>query len=236
MKTKKLYILLTVAVELISGMMFAQDYNFEDERIKMVNNQIVARGITHKATIRAMKTVPRHLFIPKHQWVYAYNDRPLPIGYGQTISQPYIVAYMTAVLELDKKDKVLEIGTGSGYQAAVLSEIVDSVFTVEIVDELARNVKTKLMELGYINIWVKSGDGYFGWQENAPFDKIIVTAAAEEIPPILVDQLKEGGKMILPIGPEFSMQYLVLVEKKGGKIIKYNMLPVRFVPFTREEE
>lgn len=213
----------------------AQDKSFEMERINMVNNQIVARGIKHKATIEAMNKVPRHLFVPEYLWGNAYTDRPLPIGYDQTISQPYIVAYMTAILEPETGDKVLEVGTGSGYQAAVLSEIVDSVFTIEIVDELAVNVDKKFKKLGYNNIWVKSGDGYFGWEEHAPFDKIIVTAAAKEIPPLLITQLKEGGKMILPVGPEFGLQYLVLVVKEKGKIKKYNKLPVRFVPFTRDE-
>lgn len=201
----------------------------------MVNNQIVARGIKHKATIEAMKKVPRHLFVPDYLLSRAYTDRPLPIGYDQTISQPYIVAYMTAILEPVKGDKVLEIGTGSGYQAAVLSEIVDSVFTIEIVDELAESVDRKFMELGYDNIWVKSGDGYYGWTEHAPFDKIIVTAAADELPPLLIEQLKENGKMIIPVGPRFGLQYLVLIEKKNGKIKQYDKLPVRFVPFTRDD-
>lgn len=213
----------------------AQEQSFEMERIDMVNNQIVARGIKHKATINAMKVVPRHLFVPDYLWSNAYTDRPLPIGYDQTISQPYIVAYMTAILEPEAGDKVLEVGTGSGYQAAILSEIVDSIFTIEIVDELAANVDKRFKELGYDNIWVKSGDGYFGWKEHAPFDKIIVTAAAEEIPPLLIDQLKEGGTMIIPIGPEFGLQYLVLLKKKSGKLIKHNKLPVRFVPFTRDD-
>lgn len=213
----------------------AQEKSFEMQRINMVNNQIVSRGVKHKATIEAMKVVPRHFFVPSYYQDNAYTDRPLPIGYDQTISQPYIVAYMTAILDPDKEDKVLEIGTGSGYQAAVLSEIVDSVFTVEIVDELAASVKIKLDTLGYKNIWVKSGDGYYGWAEHAPFDKIIVTAAADDLPPHLIEQLNENGKMIIPIGPKFGAQYLVLIEKKNGKIKRYNKLPVRFVPFTRED-
>jgi len=204
------------------------------ERKRMVNNQIKARGIIHQATLEAMEKVPRHLFIDDDLWDKAYWDGPLPIGYGQTISQPYIVAYMTAVLEPEKKDKVLEVGTGSGYQAAVLSEIVDNVYTIEIVDELAKSVDKKLKELGYRNINVKTGDGYFGWKEHAPFDKIIVTAAADKIPLPLIDQLNEGGKMIIPVGHEYGIQYLILVEKKGGQIIKHNKLPVRFVPFVHE--
>jgi len=205
------------------------------ERKQMVDNQIRARGVTHQATLKAMEKVPRHLFISDELWDKAYWDSPLPIGYGQTISQPYIVAYMTAILEPEKGDKVLEVGTGSGYQAAVLSEIVDSVFTIEIVDELAKTVEQKFKNLGYRNINVKSGDGYFGWTEHAPFDKIIVTAAADKIPAPLIRQLAEGGKMIIPIGSEYGVQYLVLVEKKDGKIIKHSNLPVRFVPFVHDE-
>jgi len=232
----KKQILYLFCLVFLSGTGCSQEDQYTMQRKQMVVRQIEARGIRHQATIDAMKIVPRHQFIPEYLWSSAYRDGPLPIGYSQTISQPYIVAYMTAILEPEKADKVLEIGTGSGYQAAVLSEIVDSVFTVEIVDELVTKVKKKLEELGYKNIWVKSGDGFFGWEEHAPFDKIIVTAAAEEIPPLLFEQLKEGGKMILPVGPEFGTQYLILVEKKDGKIKKHNKLPVRFVPFTREEE
>jgi protein-L-isoaspartate(D-aspartate) O-methyltransferase len=213
----------------------AQERTFEMDRQNMVDSQIKSRGIKDKATLEAMETVPRHLFIPEYLWGQAYRDGPLPIGNGQTISQPYIVAYMTSLLEAEKEDRVLEIGTGSGYQAAVLSQIVDSVFTIEIVEELANSARETFRKLGYDNIWVKHGDGYFGWPEHAPFDKIIVTAAAEKIPPLLVEQLNEGGKMIIPVGPEFSVQYLILVEKKNGKVKETNMLPVRFVPFTRDD-
>ena len=206
------------------------------ERYDMVNSQIASRGIKNKPTLDAMRKVPRHLFVPDYLMGNAYKDTPLPIGYSQTISQPYIVAYMTALIEPEANDRVLEIGTGSGYQAAVLAEIVDSVFTIEIVDELAKESADRLEKLGYENVFVKAGDGYFGWPEKAPFDKIIVTAAAEEIPPLLIEQLEEGGKMILPVGPEFSVQYLMFVEKKNGRVLKTNVLPVRFVPFTREEE
>jgi protein-L-isoaspartate(D-aspartate) O-methyltransferase len=225
--------LLVFAITLTSC---AQEGNFEMERKKMVDSQIKARGIEHKATLEAMEKVPRHLFIPEYLWGQAYRDGPLPIGEGQTISQPYIVAYMTSLIEPEKEDRVLEIGTGSGYQAAVLANIVDSVFTIEIVDALAISAEETFENLGYKNIWVKNGDGYFGWPEHAPFDKIIVTAAAEEVPPLLVEQLKEGGKMIIPVGPVFSVQYLILVEKKNGKVKQTNMLPVRFVPFTREDD
>lgn len=220
----------------ISGAMFSQVDDFIMQRKDMVNRQIKARGIKHQATLDALEKVPRHLFIPDQLWDKAYRDGPLPIGHGQTISQPYIVAYMTAMLEPKRTDKILEIGTGSGYQAAVLSEIADSIFTIEIVDELAIQVDKKLKQLGYKNIYVKSGDGYFGWAEHAPFDKIIVTAAAEEVPPILIEQLNEGGKMIIPVGPQFGAQYLMLIEKRDGEIIKRNKLPVRFVPFTRDDE
>ncbi len=224
-------LLLTVNSVELSG----QTDTFEMERKHMVNTQIRARGITFQPTLDAMLKVPRHLFIPDYLINQAYRDGPLPIGYGQTISQPYIVAYMTSVLKPEKTDKVLEIGTGSGYQAAVLAEIVDSVFTVEIVPELAERAEKILKQLGYSNVWVKSGDGYFGWEEHAPYDKIIVTAAPEEIPQPLIDQLKEGGKMIIPVGGEYSYQYLILVEKKKGEVIEKTMLPVRFVPFTRKK-
>lgn len=220
---------------LFVGQLTAQQRSFEMERKKMVSGQIESRGITHEATLEAMNKIPRHLFIPDYLWGHAYNDGPLPIGYGQTISQPYIVAYMTSLIEPEKGDKVLEVGTGSGYQAAVIAEIADSVFTIEIVRELAQSAREKFAELDYQNIYVKHGDGYFGWEEHAPFDKIIVTAAAKEIPPILIEQLNEGGKMIIPVGAEFSVQHLILVEKKNGKVSKENMLPVRFVPFTRDD-
>ena len=237
MKIIRLSIVLIAQLIFFTSLEFqAQNRTFEMERNDMVNKQIKARGITHKATLEAMQKVPRHLFIPEYLWGSAYNDNPLPIGYRQTISQPYIVAYMTSLIEPKATDKILEIGTGSGYQAAVLGEIADSVFSVEIVEELAESAANMLEQLGYDNIWVKSGDGYFGWPEHAPFDKIIVTAAAEEIPPLLIEQLKEGGKMILPVGPEFSAQYLILVEKRNGKLIEKNMLPVRFVPFTRDAD
>lgn len=229
--TYVIVLLLTAILPGLSG----QNINFEMERKHMVNTQIRARGIDEQPVLDAMLKVPRHLFIPDYLINQAYRDGPLPIGYGQTISQPYIVAYMTSALKLKKTDKVLEIGTGSGYQAAVLAEIVDSVFTVEIVPELAERAEKLLKQLGYKNVWVKSGDGYFGWEEHAPYDKIIVTAAPEEVPQPLIDQLKEGGRMIIPVGGVYSYQYLVLVEKKKGQVIEKTMLPVRFVPFTRKK-
>lgn len=205
----------------------------QSNRENMVNNQIIARGIKHKATIEAMKKVERHKLVPPNMRIRAYDDSPLPIGYGQTISQPYIVAYMTEVIKPEKTHKVLEIGTGSGYQAAVLAEIVSDVYTIEIVSELAERAQKDLKGLGYKNIHVKSGDGYHGWPEHAPYDAIVVTAAADYIPPALTDQLKEGGRMIIPVGSQFMTQQLVLVEKQKGKVKSKNVMPVRFVPFTR---
>lgn len=208
---------------------------YRAERAEMVNKQLLARGINHQATIDAMKKVPRHLFVPQSQIANAYRDSPLPIGYGQTISQPFIVAYMTEIVEPESGYTVLEIGTGSGYQAAILAEIVDSVFTIEIIPELAKTSGMLFSELGYDNIRVKAADGYYGWKEAGPFDAIVVTAAADHIPPPLIDQLKEGGKMIIPVGTPFFVQQLMLVKKKKGKVTTENLMPVRFVPFTRSE-
>ncbi|MFW5792882.1 MAG: protein-L-isoaspartate(D-aspartate) O-methyltransferase [Bacteroidota bacterium] len=204
------------------------------KRLKMVEEQIIARGISHEATIEAFKTVPRHLYVaPKYQR-WAYMDRPIPIGYGQTISQPYIVAYMTEMVDPDSNYNVLEIGTGSGYQAAILAEIVNNVYTIEIIPELGQSAK-ELLEKHYNNVFVKIADGYYGWEEKGPFDAIIVTAAAEYIPPPLIEQLKEGGKMVIPVGSAFMTQQLVLVEKSDEQIFTKNLMPVRFVPFTRKE-
>ncbi len=210
--------------------------DYESLRNKMVDRQIKQRGVTHQATLEAMREVPRHRFVPDHLRPHAYEDRPLSIGEGQTISQPYIVAYMTAAIKPDKDDKVLEIGTGSGYQAAVLSDIVDEVYTIEIVPELARQAKHRFQQMGYKNIHARQGDGYAGWPSEAPFDAIVVTAAPEEVPRPLIDQLKDGGKMIIPVGPRFRVQSLKLLTKKGDKIKRKDLFPVRFVPFTREEE
>jgi protein-L-isoaspartate(D-aspartate) O-methyltransferase len=208
---------------------------YKSQRQKMVRSQLEARGIDHYKVLNAMRTVPRHRFVPENMRPYAYDDRPLPLGHRQTISQPYIVGYMTAAIDPDPRHKVLEIGTGSGYQAAVLAEIVDAVFTIEIVPPLGEQASTLLQELGYDNVHVRIGDGYAGWPEQAPFDAIVVTAAAEEIPAPLAAQLKEGGKMIIPIGHESSLQNLVLVTKEGDELIEKPLLPVRFVPFTRDE-
>ena len=210
-----------------------EDASYETKRENMVSSQIEERGITDSATLHSMRTVKRHLFVPNNLIEDAYDDRPLPIGYGQTISQPYIVAYMTELIQPKQNDKVLEIGTGSGYQAAVLAEIIDSVFTIEIIPELGNSAAERISHLGYKNIKVKIGDGYYGIEESAPFDAIIVTAATEYIPPPLIEQLKDGGKMVIPIGSPFMVQMLMLVEKHGEKITTENMLPVRFVPFRR---
>lgn len=210
-----------------------QDDKYSILRERMVNKQILARGVKDKSVIKAMKKVPRHLFVPSNKIDEAYQDYPIPIGYGQTISQPYIVAYMTKLIEPDKCKKVLEIGTGSGYQAAVLAEIIDSVYSIEIITELYSSAKSRLNNLGYKNIKLKNGDGYYGWKEYSPFDAIIVTAAAEFVPPPLIEQLKDGGKLIIPIGSPFLVQTLVLVEKKNGKVYSKNLIPVRFVPLVR---
>jgi protein-L-isoaspartate(D-aspartate) O-methyltransferase len=205
---------------------------FDSLRNEMVENQIIARGVKDPLVIKAMRTVPRHLFLPKDDISSAYLDEPRPIGEGQTISQPYIVAFMTEQLHLKPGYRVLEIGTGSGYQAAVLAQIADSVFTIEIIPELAEKAKEIINELHYNNVIVFQGDGYKGWPEKAPFDAIIVTAAPPKIPPALLEQLKVGGRMVLPVG-EF-VQELVVVSKNENGISMENVLPVRFVPMTGE--
>ncbi len=220
-----------ILAQLIAG---GDDY--EGKRKRMVDQQIKRRGVHDTSTIRSMLTVPRHFFVPLGSRRSAYDDRPLSIGYGQTISQPYIVAYMTESINPSACKKVLEIGTGSGYQAAVLAEIVDEVYTIEIIKELGERAKRTLKELNYDNVFVKIGDGYYGWKEHAPFDAIIVTAAPEDIPPPLIEQLKDGGRMIIPVGPVHSIQHLILVEKDNGEITSRSKLPVRFVPFTGEHE
>jgi protein-L-isoaspartate(D-aspartate) O-methyltransferase len=217
----------------MAGLIIPQTDKFESIRLRMVKTQIVARGVNNAAVIEAMKKVPRHLFLPKLYEDEAYNDYPLPIGHGQTISQPYIVAYMTEVLKPGSKMKALEIGTGSGYQAAILAEIVNKVYTIEIVPELAKEADERLKKLGYKNIICKYGDGYQGWPEFAPFDLIIVTAAAEKIPQPLIDQLAENGRLVIPVGAPSGVQELQLVTKKKGKIETKNLTFVRFVPFKR---
>lgn len=207
-----------------------KERTYESAAERMVAEQIEKRGVKDKRVLQAMRTVPRHKFVPDELKAYAYEDRPLPIGCGQTISQPYIVALMTELLKVDKEDKVLEVGTGSGYQAAILSQIVREVYTIEIFEELGISAKRRLRELGYSNVKVRIGDGYYGWPEEAPFDAIIVTCAATHIPPPLLAQLREGGRMCIPVGGAFQVQNLMLVEKRDGKITSRNILPVRFVP------
>ena len=207
----------------------------EAERLTMVTEQIVARGVKDPETLAAMGEVPRHRFVPAAQAAFAYADRPLPIGHGQTISQPFIVAYMTAIIEPGPGKKVLEIGTGSGYQAAILAATGAEVFSIEIIPALAKTAAESLQQLGYTSVKTKAGDGYFGWAEHAPFDAIIVTAAAEFVPPPLIEQLKEAGLMVIPVGSPFFVQTLMLVQKRGGATTSANLMPVRFVPFRRGE-
>jgi protein-L-isoaspartate(D-aspartate) O-methyltransferase len=205
------------------------------QRQRMVARQLQARDINDPNVLAAMRTVPRHAFMPSDQQPYAYGDYPRPIGYEQTISQPYIVAFMTQALQLTADSRVLEVGTGSGYQAAVCAEIADKVYTIEIVEPLAERAKKTLNELGYDNVFVRHGDGFFGWKQAAPFDAIIGTAAAERIPEPLINQLKPGGRMIMPHGSPAGLQYLVVVTKdREGNIHKKDMMPVRFVPMTGE--
>ena len=205
---------------------------FAAAREQMVAHQIAARGVADARVLAAMRAVPRHLFVPAGSEDEAYDDRPVPIGHGQTISQPYIVAFMTELAEVKPTHRVLEIGTGSGYQAAVLSRLAASVYTIEIVEPLGKAAEARLKELGYANVFVRIGDGYLGWPEKAPFDGIIVTCAPDKIPQPLIDQLAEGGRMVIPVGTR--LQELVLVEKKEGKITQKNVAPVLFVPMTGE--
>lgn len=208
---------------------------YEEKRKSMVQWQIKNRGINDKAVLNAMSTVPRHLFVSKLYRSASYSDRPLPIGFGQTISQPYIVALMTEYLKLNKDDKVLEVGTGSGYQAAILSQITDNVYTIEIIEKLYKRTDEMLKTSGYEKIHTKGADGYFGWEEFAPYDAIIVTCAAEFVPPPLIAQLKIGGRMCIPVGHLFSIQNLLLITKKSEtEIVTEVITSVRFVPLIRE--
>lgn len=208
--------------------------NYSEERTAMVRNQIRLRGIKDEKVLGAMLKVERHRFVPAAYRNEAYEDYPLPVGEGQTISQPYIVAFMTEALDLKKEDKVLEIGTGSGYQAAILAEICDSVFTIEIYRSLGMSAMKTLKELGYSNVFIRIGDGYQGWAEHAPYDAIIVTCSPAHIPEMLEAQLAEGGRMIIPLGGDYT-QELILLAKKAGKLQKKSVLPVRFVPMINED-
>jgi len=243
MKTR--YVLILALLALVSVAMrssSAEDEEYQVLRNRMVNaiegdvkftSERIGKKALGRHVMEAMGKVPRHEFVPPHLRRSAYENRPLPIGYGQTISQPYIVALMTDLLDVDEDDVVLEIGTGSGYQAAVLAELVEKVYTIEIVRELGEQAKGRLKRLGYQKVEVRVGDGYYGWEEHAPFDGIIVTAAASHIPPPLTKQLKSGGRMIIPVGSPFMTQQLMLVKKeKDGTIRTEQVLPVIFVPLT----
>jgi len=213
----------------------AEDYG--DLREAMVGEQIIARGVSDHNVLAALRGVPRHRFVPRPLVPQAYSDRPLPIGNGQTISQPYIVAFMSELLDLRKSHKVLEIGTGCGYQAAVLSGLAGKVYSMEIVKELGVQARERLQTLGYDNVVVRIGNGYAGWPEQAPFDRIILTAAPNELPQALVDQLKPGGKLVAPVGPVYGNQELVVVTKDAqGKVRRQSVLPVRFVPMVQAPE
>lgn len=201
----------------------------------MVQQQLMPRGINDQRVLGAMAKVPREEFVPTDSRAASYEDGPLPIGYGQTISQPYIVAFMTEQLRPKPSDRVLEVGTGSGYQAAILAELVSEVYSIEIVEPLAKNAEATLQRLGYKNVHVNVGDGYKGWPEEEPFDAIIVTCAPDKVPQPLVDQLKDGGRMVIPVGDRFA-QELYLLEKKNGQLKQSATLPVRFVPMTNEPQ
>jgi protein-L-isoaspartate(D-aspartate) O-methyltransferase len=218
-------------------MMFSRPPDSPDyhrQRLEMVERQIVARGIVDKNVLKSMRDVPRHLFVPERFQAAAYDDNPLPIGSGQTISQPYIVALMTELLRPDSDDVILEVGTGSGYQAAILAEIVDTVYSIEIICELQERADSTLKSLGYANIHTLCGDGYNGWPEAAPFDGIIVTAAPGRVPQPLLEQLKEGGRLVIPVGD--MMQFLEIYTRQGEEYIKERNVPVRFVPMTGKAE
>jgi protein-L-isoaspartate(D-aspartate) O-methyltransferase len=207
--------------------------DFSAQRQQMVQQQLMARGITSERVLAAMAKVPREEFVPPDSRAASYEDGPLPIGYGQTISQPYIVAFMTEQLRPKPSDRVLEVGTGSGYQAAILAELVSDVYSIEIVEPLAKSAEATLQRLGCKNVHVKIGDGYKGWPEEGRFDAVIVTCAPDKVPQPLVDQLKDGGRMVIPVGDRFAQQ-LYLLEKKNGQLKQSATLPVRFVPMTSE--
>ncbi len=205
----------------------------EKSTVKLDVLRFVGSNEFSSSTMKAMETVPRHRFVLVEQQIVAYENHPLPIGYGQTISQPYIVAFMTDILHIDAKHRILEVGTGSGYQAAILSEVAQEVYSIEVIKELADKAKRRLQEIEYTNVHTKLGDGYYGWDEYAPYDGIIVTAVSEKVPPPLVEQLKNNGRMIIPIGTEYTPQNLVLLTKNSKGITHTeHVLPVRFVPLT----
>lgn len=224
-------VFLQSSVSMKTSLAYDEDW-FAQKREEMVD-LLELYGIRNPEVLEAMRRVPRHRFVPAAYVNDAYGDHPLPIGYGQTISQPYIVALMTELLEVNAESRVLEIGTGSGYQAAILAEIVAEVYTIEIIPELAERSTKLLEELGYTNIHTMCADGYFGWESEAPFDAIIVTAAATHVPNPLIQQLKDGGRMVIPVGPPGAIQTLWRITKHGEAISKENYGPVRFVPLTR---
>jgi protein-L-isoaspartate(D-aspartate) O-methyltransferase len=228
-------LLLSVLIGTGCGQTGAPISDYAAQRERMVKEQIIERGVADEPVLAAMRKVPREEFVPENLRAESYEDHPLPIGYAQTISQPYIVAFMTEQLRPRAEDRVLEIGTGSGYQAAILAELVKEVYSIEIVEPLARTGEATLARLGYKNVHVKAGDGYKGWPEHAPFDAVIVTCAPDHVPQPLVDQLKEGGRMMIPVGPQ-GMQELYLLEKTAGKMERKSVTPVRFVPMTGEAQ
>ena len=235
------FIVIGIILLLFSSHVIAEDV-FLRQRQELVNvikddvtmtSDFLDQGSLDERVLNAIGKVPRHEFVPSDQRPYAYENRPLSIGYGQTISQPYIVAIMTDLLKPKKTDRVLEVGTGSGYQAAILAELVDSVYSIEIVKELGEQAAENLKKTGYNTVHTRTGDGYYGWETEAPFDGIVVTAVASHIPPPLLKQLKPGGRMIIPVGGQFMMQYLVLVTKDAdNNVTTRQILPVRFVPLT----
>lgn len=229
----KIAVLTIISAAFIAMCSYAQDDEFKDKRQQMIERQLKARGIKDPLVLSAMQKVKRHLFVPDDLADFAYKDSPLPIGYDQTISQPYIVAYMTEALKLKPGDRVLEIGTGSGYQAAVLAELVEEVYSIEIIEALAKQAQDKLSDLGYDNVRVKYGDGYKGWKEFAPYDAIIVTAAPPSIPKELAKQLKTGGRMIVPAGSAYQQLILIIKTERGYE--EEALLPVRFVPMVHEK-
>src|SRR5215471_11395892 len=229
------YLLFAVIATTGCGQQTSTTADFALQRQRMVEQQLKPRGINDVRVLAAMAKVPREEFIPVDARAGAYEDGPLPIGYDQTISQPYVVAFMTEQLRPKQGDRVLEIGSGSGYQAAILAELMAEVYTMEIVGPLAKTAEATLQRLGYQNVHIKVGDGYKGWPEEAPFDAIIVTCAPENVPQPIVDQLKDGGRMVIPVGERFAQQ-LYLLEKKNGQLKESATLPVRFVPMVRETQ
>ena len=227
-------VVVVIALAVLTGPAQSQREGWDSQRVRMVRQQIEARGVRDPRVLEAMRTVRREQFVPESVRTYAASDTPLPIGFDQTISQPYIVAYMTELLELDGNHRVLEIGTGSGYQTAVLATLCDHVYSIEIVPELAERSAKILQELDYRNVSVRLGDGYLGWPEHAPYDRIIVTAAPPELPQALVDQLATQGRLVAPVGGNPDAQKIVLVTKDAkGNVRRRNQLPVRFVPMVR---